>query len=265
MKIIRWILGITFLAYLTLLLSFYVFQDRAIFQRDSLAPDDVYTFDQAFEEYFIKMKDDVMLNALLFRTSQPSKGLILYFHGNSGNLRRWGRYAVDFTSLGYDILITDYRGYGKSTGIPGEDDFYEDAHTILEWAKANVPHTRLVIYGRSLGSAVASQLAIDAQPDLLILETPFDELMGTIYLPVRPIFKLFPLRHSFPNKTFLAKVTCKTVIFQGTDDWVVPLASAERLKPLLKEGDQFVIIEGGSHNDLRDFVLYHTTLAEALR
>jgi pimeloyl-ACP methyl ester carboxylesterase len=74
-----------------------------------------------------------------------------------------------------------------------------------------------------------------------------------------------PLHSRFATKEFIGKVTCKIVIFQGTDDWVVSLKSAERLKPFLKETDEFVIIPGGEHNNLSEYVLFHTKLAGVLQ
>ena len=263
LKVIGWTSGIAIVLYLLALWSFYRFQDSVIFQAKSLPEGFAFKF-QNFEEHFIKTDDGESLNALLFRTSASPKGLIIYFHGNADNLDRWGQYAVDFTQLGYDILMMDYRGYGKSTGTPSESDCYKDAQTVLTWAKDNIPFTRLVIYGRSLGTAVASNLATVANPHLLILETPFDELKGTFYAPIEPLLYFFPLRHKFSNKSFLPEVQCKKVIIHGTEDWVVPLSSALKLKPLLKEGDQFVIIEGGGHRDLRDFESFHKALADVL-
>ena len=241
-----------------------MFQDSIIFQRKGLAAEYTFAFDQPFEEYTINADDGEKLNAILFKSSTPSKGLILYFHGNADNLQRWGTYAVDFTSIGYDILMTDYRGYGKSTGIPNEHDLYKDALSIKKWSDTNIPHSKLVIYGRSLGSAVASQLAMTVQPDLLILETPFDEIKGAIYSPLKPMLQFFPLHYEFPNKTFLPKVTCKKVIIHGTNDWVVPLSSALELKPLLGSEDLFVVIQDGGHKNLRDFAKYHETLSDVL-
>ena len=251
-------------------ITIYFFQDNIIFQRKTLPKDYLFTFHRdssqaKLEEYFIKTADGDSLNALLFKTKLKSKGLILYFHGNADNLQRWGKYSVDFTKLGYDILMTDYRGYGKSTGKPSERDLYKDALTILRWSQANLKYNRLVLYGRSLGSAVASNLATAVSPDLLILETPFDELNGAVYEPIKPLLYLLPLHSKFSNKSFLPKVKCRKVIIHGTRDQVVPLSSALRLKPLLVEGDQFVIIEGGSHRNLRDFESFHVALAEALK
>ena len=240
----------------------YLLQDKLIFQAVKLPRDYHFVFNQPAEEYFIPTPDNDTINALWFKPNAPAKGLVIYFHGNADNLQRWGQYAVDLTQLGYEVLMIDYRGYGKSSGKPTEKTLYEDAHFIWNWAREKSDHIKIVIYGRSLGSAIATHLATEVQPDLLILETPFDELMGASVL--RYVFAIVPLHSKFATKEFLGKVTCKTVIFQGSNDWVVSLKSAERLKPFLKETDEFVIIPEGGHRNLRDFVLYHTKLASVL-
>lgn len=199
------------------------------------------------------------------RLHRKKKGFILYFHGNAGNLQRWGNCAVDFTELGYDILLVDYRGYGKSSGQPSEAALYADAETVLQWCKEKFNYERFVIYGRSLGSAVATNLSANSAPDLLILETPFDELKGVIYPPIRPMLGLFPQRNFFSNKDNIPKIHCRKVIFHGTNDWIVPLSSALKLKPLLSERDKFYVIKDAGHKNLRDFRDYHTALAEVLK
>jgi uncharacterized protein len=258
-------LGILLIAYFVIFIGFYVFQEKFIFQLKKLAKDYSFQFDQSFTEHFIKTEDGETLNALLFKSPTPPKGFILYFHGNAGSLQRWGQYAIDFTQLGYDILMIDYRGYGKSTGTPSEKDLYQDAQTVLNWSKKNIPFTRLIIYGRSLGTSVASQLATKHTPNLLILETPFDEFKSVVYAPFRPLLSLLPIRNHFPNNIFLKNVKCKKIIFHGTNDWVVPFSSALKLKPLLNSEDKFFVIEGGGHRNLRDFKEYHRALAEVLQ
>lgn len=259
------IIGIMLLLYVASSIGFYLLQDSIIFQPSYLPKEYTFKFEQPYNEYFINTNDGQSLNVLLFKTQQPSKGLILYFHGNADDLQRWGKYSVDFTSLGYDVLMPDYRGYGKSTGKPSELDFYNDAEVVLEWCSKNLTYNRLIIYGRSLGSAVASNLASKVNPDLLILETPFDDLHGVVYPPIKPLLWFLPLHSIFPNNVFLQQVSCRKVIFHGTDDWVVPFSSALRLKRLLSEHDQFVVIDRGGHKNLREFLQYHEALKTALQ
>jgi len=248
--------------FITLVIFCYLFQDKLIFQADQLPRDYHFDLNQPYEEHFIPAPDNTTLHALWFKPPQPTKGLVIYFHGNADNLQRWGHYAIDITQLGYEVLMMDYRGYGKSRGTPDEEKLYEDSAFIYNWAKENSPHDKIIIYGRSLGSAVATHLAADVQPDLLILETPFDELMGASIL--RYLFAIVPLHSTFATKEFIADVTCKIVIFHGTNDWVVSLKSAERLRPLLKANDEFVVIPGGEHRNLNKFDLYHIKLKEVL-
>lgn len=238
----------------------YGFQENIIFQSDELEQDYIFQFSEQFHELTIPMQDGEKLNALLFSSSEPVKGMMVYFHGNSDNLQRWGRYAVDFTRLGYDVLMIDYRGYGKSTGQPSEQKLYEDSEEVWFWARHHFDHKRWIIYGRSLGTAVASHLSAEVNPELLILETPFDELQQGLSAYVLP----FSLKYQFSNKDHLANINCKVVIIQGTDDWVVSEASAKRLIPYLKPGDEFVSIPGGGHKNLRNFDLFHETLNKIL-
>jgi pimeloyl-ACP methyl ester carboxylesterase len=251
--------------YFLLLLFFYLFRSRLIYQRTELPKSHKFEFAVPYQEYIIDTKDNDSLNLLHFKTDGNFKGLIFYLHGNADNLARWGTYAIDFTTLGYDVVMFDYRGYGKSTGIPNDQNLYEDAALVYNWAIGNVPTTKIVIYGRSLGSAVATQLAVAMKPDLLVLETPFADFKDVIYWPLKPALTIFPVEANFSNKDHLGLVSCRKVIFHGTDDWVVPLSSAQKLKPLLGPDDEFIIIEGGSHKNLRDFKLYHTTLSAALK
>jgi alpha-beta hydrolase superfamily lysophospholipase len=263
MKLLRKVALVVIFFLFASAIASYVFQNKLIFQADPLNKDYRFSFTLPYEEHFISTPDHHEINALWFKPPQQARGLVIYFHGNADNLQRWGNYAVDITQLGYEVLMIDYRGYGKSSGSPNEKDLYEDAMLVWNWAKAKTEHNKVVIYGRSLGSSIATHLAAEVRPDLLILETPFDELMGASAL--RYLFAIVPLHSTFATKEFIERVKCKIVIFQGTDDWVVSLKSAERLKPLLKDTDEFIIIPEGGHHNLRDFVVYHTKLAAVLQ
>jgi len=238
--------------------------DYLIFQRVKLREEHVFTFDYPYEEFTIYTEDKEKINALLFKPTTPSKGLIIYFHGNADNLQRWGQYAIDFTKLGYEILMMDYRGYGKSTGKPSEKLYYKDARTVWYWAKENIEFNKVVLFGRSLGSAMASNLAMEVNPDLLILETPFDELKGAMLPVVRRMFSFFSVKHVFPTKAHLSQVICPKMVLHGTNDRVVPLDSALKLKSVLADTDQFIIIPNAKHGNLRTFDLYHQKLSEVL-
>ena len=241
--------------------GFYLFQDKIIFHPEKLTKDYQFSFDQPFWEITITSKLGNRLNGLVFsaNTSKP-KGTILYFHGNADNVQRWGEYAIDFTSLGYTVVMFDYAGFGKSTGKPSEDVMYHDSKDMWEWTKLNVPAANFIIYGRSLGTAIASQLASIHQPKQLLLETPFYELKQDRF----KFFIPFGLEYRFPNYEFIQKINCPITIFQGTNDPIVPFEEALKLKPLLKPGDKFIVIDKGGHKNLRDYKIYHDELSKTL-
>ncbi len=244
----------------------YLLQEIIIFQPRHLDRNFTYQFKNQFSEHFITTYDNHILNALYFQTEKRPLGLVIYFHGNSDNLKRWGKYAIDFTRKNYDVLMIDYRGFGKSTGYPSEQGLYDDAWCTLIWAQEHLTkkYDRLIFYGRSLGSAIATELATKHTPDLLILETPFDSIRGAFQKALRPLVFPFPLRFNLKNTHLIPMVECKTIIIAGTRDRITPLSSALKLKPLLKPEDKFVVIPKGRHKNLRKFGLFHLKLAEAL-
>ena len=244
-----------------LTLTLYLLQDKLVFQADKLPAEYEFKFDQEFNEVTIIPRIGNEINSLIFSPENAKrKGTVIYFHGNADNLQRWGEYAEDFTSLGYAVLMIDYSGYGKSLGTPSEERLFLDAEDTWQWAQHYLPSKQFIIYGRSMGAAVASQLASRYQPKQLILETPFNQLIQDHL----KFFFPFGLKYQFANYKYLPEVKCPVLIIQGTNDRIVSYKSALKLKTLLKPGDDFITIDEGGHKDLRDFEQYHEALAEVL-
>lgn len=244
-----------------LIVGVYLLQEKIIFQSDGLDKNYIFSFEQPFTEISIKTIGEYDLSGILFSpTTKSSKGTILYFHGNANNMQRWGNYAVDFTKLGYHVLMIDYAGFGKSQGRPDEEVLYQNAEDTWQWAQHHLPSKNFIIYGRSLGTGVASYLASTHQASQLILETPFYALEQSQY----KIFFPFGLKYDFPTYSYLTSINYPINIIQGTNDWVVPLSSAKKLKPLLKANDGFFVIKKGSHKNLREFDEYHRILEKIL-
>ncbi len=232
--------------------------EQLVFQGKRLDPDHDFSFSQPYEELWWQVEDDVKLHGLHFQPVGQSKGTVLYFHGNADNLDRWGQYAADFTRLGYEVIMPDFRGYGKSEGYPTEQALYADARTV--WDHIGQACDRpTILYGRSLGSAVASRLAGQVPCDLLVLETPFDEFSSAAFSLFKPAFSLLEQSPVFSNQDHLSLVSARTAIFHGTRDWVVPLRSAKRLQRFTAPED-FVIIDRGGHRNLNQFAVYHDKL-----
>ena len=258
-KMIQWIV----LIYVLVIVGIYALQKYIIFQPVELAAEYKFVFENSYDEFFIKTVDDATLNVLLFQTDLPRKGLVLYFHGNADNLQRWGKFHSDFTSRGYDILMPDFRGFGKSTGEPDELKFYQDAQLIYNWIFENLEKYKkneVIIYGRSLGCAIASNLATKVETQKVILETPFKNINNLMKTNGRIIFLPFDFKYNFPNDEHLMKIQKPIYIFAGTKDLVVPNKSTEQLRPLLKPSDQYIEIEGGGHKNLSTFKKYQQTL-----
>lgn len=244
--------------------SLYFMQKKLIFLPTKLAQDYEYTFEEPFEELFLTAPDGAKLNAIHFTTENP-KGIVLYFHGNAGDLSRWGEVTSYFTQFNYDVLVMDYRTYGKSTGKLSEKALFADAQLFYDHIKEDFPESEIILYGRSLGTSIASYIASENTPKMLLLEAPFYNMedVAKSRFPILPVKKL--LKYKFSTNLCIKKVGCPIVIFHGTNDDVVPISSGEKLSELiLPEQLEFIKIPNGNHNNLKDFRSYSETIERIL-
>ncbi|MEQ1744275.1 MAG: alpha/beta fold hydrolase [Saprospiraceae bacterium] len=236
-------------------------QKKALFRPTKLKPGYRFSFDGPFDELFLDTPDGARINLLRFAAKNgPSRGVVLYFHGNRDNLQRWGHLNQDFTERGYDFVVPDYRGYGKSTGEPNERTYFEDARLVYDWLLADHHESNIHLYGRSLGSAMACFLAAHVRARSLVLETPFDNIRGLVAAHLRRSDVPFRTAFFFPNDHHLRQTELPVLLFHGTDDRVVPYPCAARLQACLKPGDEFVTVPGGTHNNLREYDIYQQKL-----
>jgi len=242
-----------------IVIGFYLIQDYMIFLGERLPEDHKYSFKLKFQEINFENPEGYKINALLFK-AENSKGLIYYHHGNAGNLQGWGNYAGSFVRLGYDVLFYDYRGYGKSESrIKSQNNLLDDAKFILDSIRSQYEGKILVFYGSSLGTGIAVKLAVDENPDALILETPYFNFCALIhhhypYLPAKLMSK-YKLR----TDKYIKEVACQILLFHGTDDQIVPHEHSDRLQKL-NNSVKLVSIKNGVHNNLSDFKIYHQEL-----
>lgn len=255
---------VVLLAYAGVCLFYFLFQERFIFIGFPLGRRYRFQFTTPFTEHWILRPDGARIHALWFRGTR-SRETVLYFHGNTGNLRRWGRYATRFTQLGVDVVMPDPRGYGKSRGARSEEILIEDALAWFDHVEEKAGRAP-VVYGRSLGGALAVPVAADRNPPMLLLETPFANLtdVARAYLPVLPYRWL--LRYPFRNDQVAMRLTCPTCIFHGTRDQVVPYTSALKLYAALPTSIQreLVTVPNGGHNDLQRYPQFLHGLARWL-
>lgn len=257
---------VSLVIYLSVLGVLYILHPHIVFQPKQLSGEYTFHLPEPFTELFLTDTiSDQLIHALHFSTEDTVKGLVLYFHGNADNLQRWGQYAVDFTSLGYEVLMVEYPGYGKSEGQPSEQGLYRSAELAMQWAQERFPTDQIIIYGRSLGSGPASWLAARQSAQQLILETPFSNMTQLFRMQASMALVPFQPRPRFLVDQYIQQVGYPISIFHGTKDGVIPYRVAVKLKPYLKSSDQFFTIEGGSHKDLRHFSAYQQQLADLLR
>lgn len=174
LKLLKSIIRIFFLSYALFLFFTYIFQARLIFLPSKIPKGFTYNFDSEFTEYNDTIEGN-LINSVLFSTPE-SKGLILYFHGNAGDMRSWGEVAQEITEkTHWNVWMIDFPGYGKSEGkISTAEDLYKVGTYFYQKSKNENPEHKVVLYGRSIGSGIASHLASQNNVDGLILESPYE-------------------------------------------------------------------------------------------
>lgn len=253
------------LLYGLIVLLYYLLQERLLFVGSPLAR--LFKFELAtpYDEVFLDSSEGGTLHALHLKIPD-AKGLIIYFHGNTGHLGRWGVVGEELTTYGFEVLMVDYRGFGKSSGKRTEETLHHDAQLIYDYALTLTDESKVVVYGRSLGSGLAVKVAAENTPARLVLETPYYNLTGVVFyhfpfLPVRWI-----LRYRFRSDWYIDKVTSPVAIFHGTRDKVVPYKSGLRLYEKLTDSSDniMVTIARGKHSDLNKYPLFREKMKEFL-
>ena len=222
-----------------------------------------FDFHEPFEELNFSTGSGYKINALHFKSDHP-RGVVFYSHGNAGSLRSWGFVSQFILAYDYDLLIYDYRGFGKSGGRISEENMYSDANLIYHELTKSYDETQIIVYGRSIGTGVASYVAKNNNPKHLILESPYYNLPDL----AKNIFPFIPaslIKYKLPNNEMISEISAPITIFHGTLDEVVYFGSSLKLEKLLKGKDKLIPIEGGHHNDLSDFESYHRELKSIFR
>jgi hypothetical protein len=204
----------------------------------------------AHEEAELRAADGVRLHGW-FLPAKGSRLTVLLFHGNAGNVsHRLDRALMMQLRLKVDTLLLDYRGYGRSEGSPDEAGTYEDARAAYRWlvARGTSPE-RLVLFGESLGSAVATQLATEVASRALVLESPFTSVPD-MARAVYPFLPLWPfVRTRYDTLTKVKTLRIPLLILHGERDEVVPFAQGRRVFEAAPGPKRFYAIPGAGHND----------------
>jgi uncharacterized protein len=251
--------GIGSLVYLSLYFCFYsTLVDR--FKSTRLEQEYTFEFKEEFEELNFRTKNDGQINSILFK-SDSSQGVVCFWKGNGGNLKNWGLMAHQFLKYNYDVIITDYRQHGKSNGEITIDNFYSDSQEIYDFLKTRYSESQIVIVGYSLGTSIASHLAIANQPLKTILIEPREKLR---YKYLEAFFFPFPNINRFPFRTDLDIQRSKTSISIITGTKSSIHKDALKLRKLLGANDSYFEIEGANHGNILSNKDFEKTLSGLL-
>ena len=259
-----YILLVVFIIYVIISVLLYYLQDYFLFKPEKLSSDFQFHYDnQEIEEYNIETRDGAVINGLHFKIPEP-KGVVLYMKGNSKSIKGWGKFAVDFTRNGYDVVMVDYRGFGKSTGRRSQKAMKRDMQLVYDTIKKRVEEKYIVLYGRSLGSGLATKLASINTPRMLILDAPYYSLTKVAgrYAPFMPLSWL--IKYPLPTYKWLKYVRCPIHIIHGTNDKLIPFKTSLKLSKINPDRTRLYSVIGGGHKNLNNYQSYHKMLREIL-
>ena len=202
----------------------------------------------AYEDVFLETKDGVRLHGW-YIPHHGSQQTLLFFHGNAGNISHRGASVEIFHRLGLNLFIFDYRGYGKSQGKPDEEGLYKDARAAWRYLtdQRGFEQEDIILFGRSLGGAVAAELAAEVQPGGLILESTFSSAkdVANALLPV--LSRLIILRYDFNTAAHVRRVASPLLVLHSPDDEIIPFHLGEKVFQAANEPKSFVRMRG-DHN-----------------
>lgn len=250
-------------SYIFLCLCFYFFQHLAFFRPEILPSDFRYSYSFPFEELVLETEDGGVINAIYF-TVPSSRGVVYYLKGNSRSIKGWGKFAKDFLSNGYDFVMFDYRGFGKSRGKRNQNKLYADAQLMYNWILERYDEDEIIVYGRSLGSGIAAKVAATNKPSKLILDSPYYSFYHNtrrflFWMPLRLI-----LRYDIRTDKFLEEVKCPVFIIHGSSDKLFPISQSKRLSEANADKVELIPIEGGGHNNLPNYPEFFESLYDIL-
>ena len=217
----------------------------------------------SFEDAWFRSADGVRLHGWYLPHERP-RAVVLFCHGNGGNVAHWaGVLRILKEQVGAAVLGFDYRGYGRSEGKPGEAGVYADARAARAWlaGRAGIPEKRVVLMGRSLGGAVAVDLAASDGARGLVLESTFTSIpeVAADRYPLLPATLLMPMQ--FNSLAKIRKYRGPLLQSHGDADRVVPYKLGRKLFDAANEPKQFVTIRRGDHNDPQTAEYYQALVA----
>lgn len=205
----------------------------------------------AYEDVFLDTEDGVRLHGWYIPRHGSTQSL-LFFHGNAGNISHRGASVEIFHRLGLNVFIFDYRGYGMSQGKPDEKGLYKDARAAWRYLnkERGFDQEEIILFGRSMGGAVAAELAAEIQPGGLILESTFSSAKDVANAVFPVLSRLIFLRYDFDTVAHVRRVTCPVLVLHSPDDEIIPFRLGEKVFQAANEPKSFVKMRGGHNNGI---------------
>lgn len=214
------------------------------------------------ETVSVTSTDGQKIESWYFPPSITGKPVIIYFHGNAGHYGHRAHKAIHYLQAGYGVLLAEYRGYGGNSGEPTEEGIYLDARAQVNWLinKQKISTDNIVIYGESIGSGPAVQMATEFPVKALILESPFASLYERassryFFMPVNLL-----LKDRYMNTEKIGSVTFPLFIIHGKKDRTIPISSAQKLFDSANHPKTFKEFPQAGHNDLYNFGAYKAVI-----
>ena len=251
MTALKWLIVIALAGYGLLLALMYLFQRSLTYFPDTARTPPAQAGLPQAQEVRLTTSDGERLIAWSV-APRADKPVIVYFHGNGGALNLRVQRFSWLTASGYGLVALSYRGYGGSSGSPSEDGILRDARAAYDFAVARYPAGRLVLWGESLGTAVAVALAAEREVGGVMLDAPFTSAadIGAAAYPFAPVRWL--IKDAYRSDRRIARVHAPLLVLHGERDRVVPIAFGERLLALANEPKRMVRFAGADHVDLDD-------------
>ncbi len=229
--------------YLVSLVGLYFFQRQMIY-----FPNRSEAFGPSDPVLEVKTSDDLTLKSLFIAPRDKTKPLLVMFHGNAGHAGHRLTKMGPFVQAGYGVLVSGYRGYGGNPGKPAENNFYADADRLMiTLTEKGYSADKIVLYGESLGTGVASYVAANHSVKGLIFDAPFISLAQAAaeHYPIFPVKTL--IKDRYDTIARINNIKAPILFLHGTEDRVIPFHHSEKLYDVFNGQKEFHVIEGGNH------------------
>jgi fermentation-respiration switch protein FrsA (DUF1100 family) len=252
MKTLLILFSVAVSIYLLLLLALYLLQDKMVFLPNmpgralTASPGDLGL---EYEDVSLATSDGERLHGW-YVPAPKRRGVVLFFHGNAGNISHRLDSVETFHQLGLDTLIIDYRGYGQSTGKATEQGTYLDAQAAWDYLvnERGVPAERIIVFGRSLGGAIGTWLGAQHTPAGVIIESSFTSGVDIArrFYPFLPAHMITRLR--YPVAEYASRLECPVLVVHSRDDEIIPFDMGQSIYAAVKQRKSFLELRGDHNN-----------------